>query len=176
MSMRSPRSSSLAQRVRRHWLLVAIVGLAFVALWAGQPAMAADARPEINQTVPPATPRPEVPPPSNNDKKDDKKDNEEDQSNNPAPAAEPTVEITPEITPEATPEVTVEAAAEVAAEVSPEVAGETAAAVAATVTADQTPEALPTTGNEASLPLIAAVAGLALLLLAGAALITRRSA
>ena len=61
MSKRSPQSSSLVERVRRHWLLVAIAGLAFVALWAGQPAQAADARPNVNQTVPPATPRPEVP-------------------------------------------------------------------------------------------------------------------
>lgn len=85
MSKRSPHSSSLVARVRRHWLLVAIAGLAFVALWAGQPALAADARPPINQTVPPATPRPEVPSPDNKEKKD-KQDNKENE-NKPSEAA-----------------------------------------------------------------------------------------
>jgi LPXTG-motif cell wall-anchored protein len=173
MSKRSPQSSSLAKRARRHWLLLAVFGLAVVALWAGQPALAADARPQVNQTVPPATPRPEVPPPDNKDKKDDKKDNQEDKTNNPAPAveqapAEPTAEITPE--------VTVEAAAAITAEVTAGAAVPPAAAAEAAATAEQAPESLPATGGETSLPLMAGVAGAALLALAGAAFVTRRSA
>ncbi len=48
MSKRSPQLSSRVARARRYWLLVAVVGLAVIALWAGQPALAADARPQVN--------------------------------------------------------------------------------------------------------------------------------
>ena len=164
MSKRSPHSSSLVARVRRHWLLVAIAGLAFVALWAGQPALAADARPPINQTVPPATPRPEVPSPDNKEKKD-KQDNKENENkpSEAAPAveqatAEPGAEAMPEPVSAATPEITVEPAA-----------------VAAAAT-EQAPESLPETGGGTSLPLVAVVAGAALFLLVGVAFVTRRSA
>ena len=325
MSMRSPQSSSLVERVRRHWLLVAIAGLTFVALWAGQPAQAADVQPNVNQTVPPATPRPEVPPPDNKDKKDNKEDeNKPAEAPAAAPAAaqgassivannqesdgasvtvssvtsagdgwvvihaddggkpgavlghtavpagttdnvivlldppltasgqlwamlhvdagtvgtyefpgadapamdngnivvapftvtitgataaapeataeaaaavtpeatvEATVEATAEATPEATTEATAEATPEATTEAIAEATAETAAAAAeatvepsapagaeAVATAEQTPESLPATGGETSLSLLAGVAGAALLMLAGAAFVTRRSA
>jgi uncharacterized protein YgiM (DUF1202 family) len=60
------KSQGLVQRVRRHWLLLGIVALAFVVLLAGQPALAADSRPEVNQTVPPPTPTTTVPSPADN--------------------------------------------------------------------------------------------------------------
>lgn len=164
MSKRSPQSSSLVARVRRHWLLAAVAGLAFVALWAGRPAQAADARPQVNQTVPPATPRPEVPPPDNKDKKDkkDKKDDENKAGEATATAEQAAAEPTPVAVPEAGSETMPEAAAEPAAEPA--------------ATAEPTPESLPETGGETSLPLLAGVAGAALLVLAGAAFITRRAA
>ena len=58
MHSRSNKTQGLARSARRHWLLLTIAGLAFVALLAGQPAFAADVRPDVNQTVPPPTPRP----------------------------------------------------------------------------------------------------------------------
>lgn len=161
MSKRSPQSPSLVARVRRHWLLAVIAGLAFVTLWAGRPAQAADGRPQVNQTVPPATPRPEVPPPDNKDKKDKKdSENKANEATTAAEqaAAEPTTVAVPETVSEATPEAAAEPAAPAAA------------------TAEQAPESLPETGGEPSLPLLGGVAGAALLVLAGAAFVTRRAA
>ena len=167
MSKRSPQSSSFVERVRRHWLLAAIASLAFVALWAGQPAQAADVWPNVNQTVPPATPRPEVPPPDNKDKKKDK-------HNDPTQVPEQKVpESTPEITLEAAQETTLEATVGAAEEITNAVTGETVVAAEETTAANQAPESLPATGGETSLLLIAGVAGMALLLLAGAVLATR---
>jgi uncharacterized protein YraI len=54
----------LAQQVRRHWLPLAVAALALAALLSGAPVLAADAQPDVNQTVPPPTPRPPLPPPS----------------------------------------------------------------------------------------------------------------
>jgi uncharacterized repeat protein (TIGR01451 family) len=68
MFSRSTKLQDLAQRAQRHWLLLTVAGLAVVALFAGQPAFAADVRPDVNQTVPPPTPRP--PADNNNDNND----------------------------------------------------------------------------------------------------------
>ena len=61
MHSRSKKTQGLAPFARRHWLLLTVAGLAFLALLAGQPAFAADGRPDVNQTVPPPTPRPSSP-------------------------------------------------------------------------------------------------------------------
>jgi uncharacterized protein YraI len=79
MFSRSTKSQGLAQRARRHWLLLTVVGLALVTLLAGQPAFAAEARPEVNQTVPPPTPQPTVSTPDGNG---DSNDTSSDSSEN----------------------------------------------------------------------------------------------
>ena len=58
MHSRSKKTQGLAPFARHHWLLLTVAGLAFLALLAGQPAFAADVRPDVNQqgTVPPPTP------------------------------------------------------------------------------------------------------------------------
>jgi uncharacterized protein YraI len=92
MFSRSTKLQALAQRARRHWLLLTVAGLAVVALFAGQSAFAADVRPEVNQTVPPptATPRP----PANNNNNDNNNSGGSDTAQtDPAasPAASPAV-------------------------------------------------------------------------------------
>lgn len=79
MDSRSTRTQGLARSARRHWLLLTIAGLAFMALLAGQPAFAADVRPHVNQTVPPPTPRPSSE--SNNNNNNDNNDNNNDSNN-----------------------------------------------------------------------------------------------
>lgn len=49
--------------VSRHWLGLTIAGFAAIFILASGPVWAADAHPDINQTVPPTTPQPTVPPP-----------------------------------------------------------------------------------------------------------------
>lgn len=303
MSNRWMRLHVLARSARRHWLLLIVVGLALVTLLAGQPAFAAGTRTEVNQTVPPPTPRPPVTDQGNDNKNDNNQDAENvtdttgtstgdatagvssvlvsdqdsdgssvtvdsvtaavdgwmvihaDVDGSPGPVLGQTavpagttdsvvVMLDPPLTAygqlwamlhvdagevgtyefpgpdapamengnivmapfrvtvstanagaavaaEATPEATAEATSEVApaeatAEVTPEATAEaTVEAIAAvtaevtaeaTATADQAPESLPATGGESSAPLTAAVAGMALLVLAGAAFAMRRSA
>lgn len=77
MYSRSKKTQGLAPFARRHWLLLTVAGLAFLALLAGQPAFAADVRPDVNQTVPPPTPRPSS---DNNNNKDNNSNNND--SNN----------------------------------------------------------------------------------------------
>jgi uncharacterized protein YgiM (DUF1202 family) len=82
--MHSPsnKTQGLARAARRHWLLLTIAGLAFVALLAGQPAFAADVRPHVNQTVPPPTPRPSSDNNNNNNNNNnDNNDNNNDSNN-----------------------------------------------------------------------------------------------
>ena len=78
--MPSPSNTTqgLARSARRYWLLLTIAGLAFVALLAGQPAFAADVRPDVNQTVPPPTPRPASD--SNNNNNSDNNNDSNNQS------------------------------------------------------------------------------------------------
>ena len=78
MHSRSNKTQGLAQYARRHWLLLTVAGLAFVALLAGQPAFAADVRPAVNQTVPPPTPRPS----SDNNNSDNKNNNNDNNDSN----------------------------------------------------------------------------------------------
>ena len=76
MHSQSNKTQGLARAARRHWLLLTIAGLAFVALLAGQPAFAADVRPHVNQTVPPPTPRPSSES-NNNDNNDNNNSNDQ---------------------------------------------------------------------------------------------------
>ena len=80
MDSRSTRTQGLARSARRHWLLLTIAGLAFVALLAGQPAFAADVRPHVNQTVPPPTPRPSSESSNNNNNDNNDSNNQSDTS------------------------------------------------------------------------------------------------
>jgi uncharacterized protein YraI len=79
MHSRTRKTQGLAPFARRHWLLLTVAGLAFLALLAGQPALAADVRPDVNQTVPPPTPRPSS---DNNNNNNDNNDNNNNDSNN----------------------------------------------------------------------------------------------
>lgn len=81
MQHQKDRSQEGAHEVRRPWLPFAAVALVAVLLLVGQPLFAADAQPTINQTVPPATPRPTVENP-NDDNNDDNDDNNNNNNNN----------------------------------------------------------------------------------------------
>jgi uncharacterized protein YraI len=87
MHSRTNKTQGLARHACRRWLLLAVAGLAFVALLAGQPAFAADVRPHVNQTVPPPTPRPANE--SNNNDNNDNNDSN-DQSDNSGAASSQT--------------------------------------------------------------------------------------
>jgi uncharacterized protein YraI len=86
MHSRLDKTQGLARYARRHWLLLTVAGLAFVALLAGQPAFAADARPAVNQTVPPPTPRPTSE--SNNNKNNDNNNNNDSNNQSDSSGAE----------------------------------------------------------------------------------------
>ena len=75
MQNRKDRSQTGANRFSRYWVLIAVVIVASVLVAVRQPLLAADARPVINQTVPPPTPRPDVPPPSDNNNNDNNNNN-----------------------------------------------------------------------------------------------------
>ena len=71
---------------RRYWLALAVLGLATVLVFAGQPVLAADGQPDINQTVPPATPRPTALAPTPTPKPNNTS-NDNDTAPTPTPAA-----------------------------------------------------------------------------------------
>jgi len=60
MQSQNDRSQNRAHWLGRPWTVLTIVAFAAILLLAGQPLLAADTRPEINQTVPPPTPAPSV--------------------------------------------------------------------------------------------------------------------
>ena len=81
MHSRTKKTQGLAPLARRHWLLLTVAGLAFLALLAGQPVLAADVRPDVNQTVPPPTPRPSSDNNNNNNDNNNSDNNNSDNNN-----------------------------------------------------------------------------------------------
>ena len=101
MASQKDRSQAGVHWLRRSSVLstvVAVVAVVAAAALLGQPISAAEARPSINQTVPPPTPRPQVPAPGDDD--DDDNDNSNSNDNSAGSAGSAVSEQQPVVTPD----------------------------------------------------------------------------
>lgn len=94
MQTQSSFSRTATRWVRRHWLALAVAGIATIAVLGAQPVWAASMHPDINQTVPPPTPRPSAPTPKPEDNSNNNNNNS-DNNTSAEPTAAPTTEAGP---------------------------------------------------------------------------------